>query len=171
MANNTYNIEIKNMDNLVKAIQEYPKIAEARLITAINKALAILARSGTQDVFQFKTPSEQRTHYLEATWGAPGKGLKLARPGDLTGAIFSNARYAIFVHEGTKAHIIRAVNKQVLANKKTGQVFGKVVHHPGTQPNRFLPRIIQKGRSEIQNVFQNALSGILGDIANQTNTI
>lgn len=165
----SYNITIPNFGEFRKALQDYPKFAEPRLITAINKALAILQKSATPDVLQFKTPSALRTHYLEASWGEAGRGLELARPGNLTGKIWSNARYAIFVHEGTKPHEIRVVNARVLANKRTGQIFGTYVKHPGTKANKFLPRIIAKGQEEINTAFKNALTAILEDIAGAAN--
>lgn len=165
-----YAIKIENLNEFRQAIKDYPKKAEPRLITAINKTLAILQKSATPDVLQFRTPSTLRTHYLEASWGEPGRGLELARPGKLSGKIWSNARYAIFVHEGTRPHEIHVVAKQVLANKKTGQIFGTHVKHPGTKANKFLPRIIAKGQEEINIAFKNALTAILGDIAAAANT-
>lgn len=48
------------------------------------------------------------------------------------------APYAKFVHEGTKSHIIKAKKMKALANKKTGQIFGKKVNHPGTKANPYL---------------------------------
>ena len=50
--------------------------------------------------------------------------------------------YAIFVHEGTKPHIIRPKNKRGLANKKTGAFFGKEVKHPGTKANPYLQKAV-----------------------------
>lgn len=50
--------------------------------------------------------------------------------------------YAIYVHEGTKPHIIRARNANVLAfywpAKGTGMFFFKSVNHPGYKGNKFL---------------------------------
>jgi hypothetical protein len=37
------------------------------------------------------------------------------------------------VEVGTAAHIIRSHGPYPLRNRKTGQVFGREVHHPGTQ--------------------------------------
>ena len=42
--------------------------------------------------------------------------------------------YASAIEYGTQPHLIVAKNKKVLANKRTGQFFGKTVHHPGTRP-------------------------------------
>ena len=68
------------------------------------------------------------------------------------GLIITMKDYGLYVEFGTPPHIIKAKNKQVLANKKSGKFFGKTVHHPGTRPNPFirnairykLPDIIEK---------------------------
>lgn len=57
-----------------------------------------------------------------------------------------NVKYAIFVHEGARPHLIRPVRAPALVFywPKAGRVvsfppWGKgVVHHPGNKPNRFL---------------------------------
>lgn len=45
--------------------------------------------------------------------------------------------YAIYVHEGTRPHIIRARNAQFL---HFGNTFVKQVHHPGTAAIKYLER-------------------------------
>lgn len=47
--------------------------------------------------------------------------------------------YAVWHHEGTDAHIIRARRAKVLSWVSGGERrFAASVHHPGTRPNRFL---------------------------------
>lgn len=52
--------------------------------------------------------------------------------------IFSPARtpdgapYGLFMEVGTVPHIIRSHGPYPLRNRRTGQVFGRIVHHPGT---------------------------------------
>jgi hypothetical protein len=46
--------------------------------------------------------------------------------------------YMYGVEVGTAAHIIRSKGPYPLRNRKTGQVFGPVVHHPGTDPQPYL---------------------------------
>lgn len=63
--------------------------------------------------------------------------------GGPTIVVGSDSPIAMLHHEGTKAHIIRPVKAKYLrfpANGGNGGgfVFAKVVHHPGTKPNRFL---------------------------------
>ena len=56
--------------------------------------------------------------------------------------IGARTNYAAYVELGTRPHLIRARAKKVLANKRTGEVFGKVVHHPGTKAQHFLQNAI-----------------------------
>lgn len=53
--------------------------------------------------------------------------------------------YAGFVTRGTKPHIIRSKGPWPLRNPETGQVFGRVVRHPGTRPNDYLQRALRTG--------------------------
>lgn len=48
------------------------------------------------------------------------------------------AKYAKFVHFGTKPYVIKPKNKKALANKKAGIIFGKKVNHPGIKANPYL---------------------------------
>lgn len=46
--------------------------------------------------------------------------------------------YAVYVEFGTKPHTIRSRGPWPLRNPRTGQTFGRVVHHPGTRAQPFL---------------------------------
>lgn len=50
------------------------------------------------------------------------------------------APYAKFVYFGTRPHVIKPKKMKVLANKKSGQIFGKSVNHPGTKANPYLEK-------------------------------
>jgi hypothetical protein len=57
----------------------------------------------------------------------------------------SDSDHALFVHDGTKPHIIRPkkpggvlVFPGATAAGPNGLVFARIVHHPGTKPNRYL---------------------------------
>jgi hypothetical protein len=47
------------------------------------------------------------------------------------------------VEDGTPPHIIESHGAWPLRNKGTGQVFGRVVHHPGTRPQPFIAAAAQ----------------------------
>lgn len=53
--------------------------------------------------------------------------------------IGSNVEYAIYVHDGTKAHTIRPKRAKVLRFPSGGGiVYATVVNHPGTKPRPYL---------------------------------
>lgn len=85
----------------------------------------------------------------------------------LRGVISVTARYAYWVHEGTNPHDITVVKKRVLANARTGQFFGKKVHHPGTQPNPFLKEAIEDVKPAIESIFSQSIQNVLSKIARQ----
>jgi hypothetical protein len=54
-------------------------------------------------------------------------------------AVGSNLSYALLHHEGTRPHIIMPQRAKVLRLSSKGRVsYSRVVHHPGTKPNRYL---------------------------------
>jgi hypothetical protein len=59
--------------------------------------------------------------------------------GSPTVLVGTDVPYAIFVHQGTRPHIIRPRTKKVLVFYIGSQkIVARTVHHPGTKPNRFL---------------------------------
>lgn len=65
---------------------------------------------------------------------------KVVRDGQgLVATVGSNNRIALMHHKGTKAHIITPRRAQVLRFYSHGRiVYSKLVHHPGTRPNKYL---------------------------------
>lgn len=57
----------------------------------------------------------------------------------------SAAEYAVYVHEGTRPHVIRPRNKKVLAfpGASGGTVFAREVQHPGTVARPFLRNAVE----------------------------
>src|SRR5258707_11925470 len=56
------------------------------------------------------------------------------------------ASYAAYVDQDTRPHIIRSHGHWPLRNRATGQVFGQIVHHPGTTGVHF----IEKAAASVQ---------------------
>lgn len=48
------------------------------------------------------------------------------------------APYAKFVNDDTEPHVIKSTGPWPLRNRASGQVFGPVVHHPGTKGAHFI---------------------------------
>ena len=55
------------------------------------------------------------------------------------------APYAKFVYFGTRPHVIKPKKMKALANKKSGQIFGKSVNHPGTKANPYIEKAFSEG--------------------------
>jgi hypothetical protein len=76
------------------------------------------------------------------------------------------APYGLFVHDGTKPHVIRPKNGKYLrwagttrgGNKsKTNFIFAKEVHHPGTKPDQFIYQAAERGLPGLVNRINQAI--------------
>jgi hypothetical protein len=147
-------IEVQNLDELKRALRDYPKIAEPIAQKAINATVAILAKNTTRAEVPWRTGRLlqsfiPRISRLQVRWTP-------------------TARYAIFVHEGTKAHVILPKNKKALFWEGARHPV-KRVNHPGSKPNRFMERIAQKSAPEINKIFLQAYDAINKEVARRTN--
>lgn len=133
-------LDTKEFDRFVNA---YPVIVVKELNEAIQKsAYKIELKSKREAPGKLKQRIKTRLSYLR-------------------GVVSANALYAIYVHEGTRPHIIVPKNRKVLANKRKRVIFGKRVQHPGTKPNRFMVRAVNKSKDTIENYFQKALENTI----------
>lgn len=78
----------------------------------------------------------------------------------LRGRVAAEAKYAAAVEMGTSPHIIRAHGK-TLANRRTGQFFGKTVQHPGTRAQPFMRPAVDDSKPEMVQFFRTALVNVL----------
>lgn len=69
-----------------------------------------------------------------------GEGqIRVTGPRSVSGSVHAKADYALYVHEGTRPHIIRPRRAQALRFQIGGRtVFAKMVRHPGTKARPFL---------------------------------
>lgn len=74
--------------------------------------------------------------------------------------------YAKFVYFGTKPHVIKPKKMKALANKKSGQIFGKSVNHPGTKANPYLEKAFSEYISSAS--FVKAKEQLAKDIGDET---
>jgi hypothetical protein len=59
------------------------------------------------------------------------------------------ANHALYVNNGTEPHVITSHGPWPLKNRAKGQVFGRVVHHPGTSPQPFIVESLQAIAGEV----------------------
>lgn len=144
-------IKIKGLDQLQSWVKQYPQIVHKHLKIAVGRAALELI-----DIAKQEAPKDTKLlkKSLRASFFSGGLGASIG----------TDVKYALFVHEGTKPHTIRPTRKKVLANRKTNQVFGKLVKHPGTKANPFFERTLNEGQDEVNTIFQKALVGIAQEI-------
>ena len=70
--------------------------------------------------------------YLRNSIGADRRGEDIL--------IGPHAGYGRYVNDGTRPHEIRSHGPWPLRNRASGQVFGPLVHHPGTVGSHFIER-------------------------------
>jgi hypothetical protein len=155
MSNNQFSVTIPNLPALQAALAKFPSIAAPIVQRAIVASQAFLAKFTTAE----NVPV--RTGYLLQNWGFD--------IGSLQARWYPKAQYAPYVEFGTAPHTITPVNARVLANAKTGDIFGTLVHHPGTKANPFMERIVASAQPDIENLFVQALDQINQQIASQAN--
>ena len=119
-----------------------------------------VAKSLDKDLRRLLVERLAEVAYAEAFYGAPWRTGKLARSivkevEDGEARIVALAPYAKFVIEGTAPHEIRPVNASVLAFKaRSGDmVFTRLVRHPGTKPNPFMQRAVDKAQEKVEETF------------------
>lgn len=150
----TYSVQIDNLKPLQAALKKFPEIAEKNLQKAVNASAAEIIKQAVRPTVPFKT------------------GNLVHSFGTIYGRLFANvapdrstpASYAIFVHEGTKPHMIFPKTAKALYWPGAAHPVKKV-SHPGTKPNRFMPRILEKAGSNIKKHFQASLDLITKEIA------
>jgi hypothetical protein len=73
--------------------------------------------------------------------------------------------YAGFVENGTAPHEIRPIRSRVLAFKGSEgkMVFASVVQHPGTKPNPFMHRTLEKVEGKASTVFADVWDNFVGE--------
>jgi len=83
--------------------------------------------------------------------GALVNSIKLfpSVPGATTYELADGVTYGIDIEFGTAPHVIMTKNKKVLANKKKGLIFGKIVNHPGTTAQPFF----RPALDQVKNVW------------------
>ena len=80
-------------------------------------------------------------------------------------ALSPRVPYGLYVHEGTKPHIILPSKKKLLRWTDGNRWFSKrQVNHPGTKPDQFLYNAANKELPLIQSRFDNALEKIVRNL-------
>lgn len=148
-------VQIQGMNELIKLMQKAPAITAREISKTIERSIAAVESAAKREA-----PVNKQTG-----GGTLRQKIRSKMTSSISGEIVAEAPYSVYVHEGTKPHIIVPVRKQALANVRTGQFFGKIVHHPGTRANPFMERAVKKSESKINGYFRSAIDRIVSSLA------
>lgn len=144
-------IQIKNIDKIQRVFQQAPIRLTKELNTAIEKILLKLENSAKRNAPVNK----------QSGGGNLRQSIRSQMTGPARGIVEATADYAAAVHEGTRPHLIKVKTKKVLANRRSGEVFGRVVRHPGTKANPFLQNAIDQNKEFIDQQMEKAIDNTL----------
>ena len=144
-------VKIKGLDEFKKGLEKSPKTTVQELSKAIKKTVLTIESKAKREAPVNK----------QAGGGNLRQSIKASMISITRGKVEVGADYGIYVHEGTRPQIIRRRNKKVLANERSGKVFGPVVHHPGTRANPFLTKAVKKSQNQVIKYFQTALENVI----------
>ena len=140
-----FKITIPKFNELKSKFKKFPDWVGAGLNTAIKLSAWEIVRS-----VQKETPV--KTGQL--------KRSVMPRFSTLRAVIEPKAKYAIFVHEGTRPHEIHPVRKKALYWK--GALHPVMsVRHPGSKANRFMERGLNDAKSKVDKIFINVIDKAL----------
>lgn len=142
-------IVIKNADQMRTAFRQAPALMTKNINTSIRKTIMFIREKSVSNA-PAKTGRLRSSAYTSFS--------------PLQGEVGFLANYALFVHEGTKAHIIYPTSKKALFWKGASHPV-KRVNHPGTRANPFLRRAVDMGEQQIDKFFQQGVDDTLRQIA------
>jgi HK97 gp10 family phage protein len=143
-------IKLQNASEIMAKLRKMPAEMTKELDTAVKKTLALV---------QNETMKEAPVN-KQGGGGNLRQSIRSGMSGVARGKLEVGSDYGIYVHEGTRPHVIEIKNKKGLANIRTGQFFGKRVQHTGTAPNPFLQRAVESSEGEIQDYFKEAVQKV-----------
>lgn len=142
-----YKIKIDGLDEMQKAFFKAPRIATEELSIGVRSSLNMIRPIMRQEA-PHRTGKLRRHIYVK--WN----GLK----GEV-GPNLNATPYALYVHQGTKAHEIRPKLAGALYWKGALHPV-KRVQHPGTTANPFVERTVDRMQTPVNRIFKEVLKRI-----------
>jgi len=144
-------IKLLNAKELAAAFRKAPGIATKEFGRVIEKT-----------AFKIEGDAKRKAPVNKQSGGGNLRQSISSRTSSASAVVEARAKYSAYVDQGTRPHSINVVSRKVLANKRTGQFFGRVVHHPGTRKQPFFTDAVEGN----QDFFNNELTGALQTVLN-----
>src|SRR6185503_17135656 len=119
-------IKLLNAKELAAAFRKAPQIATKEFGKVIEKT-----------AFKIEGDAKRKSPVNKQSGGGNLRQSITSRTSSASAVVAATAKYAGYVDQGTRPHTINVLSRKVLANKRTGQFFGRRVNHPGTRKQPF----------------------------------
>lgn len=143
-------VNIEGLDRLKRALVAAPAATLNEVGKAIHKSALTIQSNAMKEAPVNKSFGG----------GNLRQNIRITSMSKTRAVISSKAPYSIFVEEGTRPHTIVPKVKKGLANRRTGQFFGKLVHHPGTRANPYMKRAVEKSQVAVTGFFKAAIINV-----------
>lgn len=147
-------VEIVGLEKIKEGLKKAPQEMVIEVGKAVQKSTNVLWNQSLREAPVNKTTGG----------GNLRQNIRARMISKMSGIVEALAPYSIYVHAGTKPHIIVPIEKNALANRRTGEFFGKKVNHPGTQANPFFTRAIERSQGKVNEFFQEAIDKVLNTL-------
>lgn len=145
-----YSITIPNLKEIKAKFDQAPGKMTQEVDTAVRKSILRIEGATKREAPVNK----------QSAGGNLRQSIRSGMLGVASGEVEVGVDYGVFVEEGTRPHVITAKSAKVLANKYTGQIFGRTVNHPGTKANPFFKRGIDASEGDIAAYFGQAVEKV-----------
>lgn len=144
-----YNYKIQNLKELQAKMAKAPEVTERWIKKGVAAATMAIFKKATRGIVPWKTGTLVQTMQTEVN------GMK--------GRVYPTRNYALFVHEGTRPHVILPKLKKALWWPGAAHPM-RSVNHPGTRANPFMPRMLEAALPEVNRIFKDVNENIAKEI-------
>lgn len=153
---NTFSIQVKGLDELIKNANNVSKNAGAEL-------KGLMVKNTTYIQNEAKRVSPER---FKNQTGNLRRSINRRVFSGLKGIVSTDEKYGEYVEFGTRPHTIYPKNKKMLAFKVGGKmVFARKVNHKGSRPYPFMQPAFESGKKYVQDTYEIYISDIVKRLA------
>lgn len=149
MSDYSMGVEILGANELLAALSKAPEIVNRELSTGLNTSA-----KGLRDLSANNAP--YKTGNLKGSIHE-----EYSSPNNLEAKVGTNIKYGRRQEFGYPAYTITVVNKKCLANRRTGQIFGRSANIPATRGKFFMKRATESYKRTHDNNMKEAMSKII----------
>ena len=148
-------IKVKGLDEAISRLDKVSAGTQLRLKDAMRTAVRDIQEQARKE-HQFTTRTGEAERSIEGTTSF--------QKDSYSGTVGTTRLITIYLHQGTKRHLIRPKQKLALRWTAGGQfVFAKRVRHPGTKKDPFIFKAAAHEKRKVLSRFERAVRQAIGE--------